>query len=418
MKRRGTMDWLADAAAARWIPDHERVEVPQVRSRYGLLEGVSGASISLLLAALKFGLGLAFASAGLLADAVHSLTDVASSAVVFTSFYAATKPPDREHPFGHAKAEYIATLVVSLLMVLAGWELAQTNVLGLLRGHPGREPAPVDWPMLAALCGLIAISELQARFAGALGRVIRSRTLEADGWHFHSDALATGIVIVGLAGRNVGLPWLDGAAGALVGAFIMGTGTRLALGAISPLLGETAPEHELDAIRDLATQVPGVLAVHDLAVHKYGPYYYTAVHMEVSDDLDVHRMHELSLQLEQRVLKRFPGQCVVHTDPVNFKHPLFAGVARALLQAVVAHPDLVEYRDLSLWSGEGRERGDVEVTVEPRVPPSRYPDLARQVREAVQRDFPELDLVVRLKVDFSSRPMAARGNRPLPEVSK
>ena len=407
MERHGTMDRLVGAIASRWIRNHEQVEVPQVRSRYGLIEGVSGASSSLLLAALKLVLSLQFASAGLLADAVHSLTDVASSAVVIISFFVATKPPDREHPFGHAKAEYIATLVVSLLMIVAGWELGQSNVMGLIRGRAGVPQEPVDWPMLAALCGLIAISELQARFSAALGRAIGSHTLEADGWHFRSDALATGIVILGLAGRNVGLPRLDGVAGAFVGVFIVWTGARIALKAISPLLGETAPEHELDSIREIARQIPGIVAVHDLAVHKYGPFYYTAAHMEVSDDLDVHRMHGLAMQLEMRVLKRFPGQCVVHTDPVNYSHPLFTAVAESLFQTVVAHPDLVEYRDLSLWSKEGREHAEVEVSVEPRVPAARYPELTRHVQDAVRRDFPSLDVDVRLKVDFSARPLTA-----------
>src|SRR5579863_2795480 len=207
MKRQGIMDRVVRAVAALCIADPTRIDIPKVRGRYGLLEGLSGATSSLVLAALKFWLGLMFSSAGLLADAVHSLTDVASSAVVITSFYVATKPPDREHPFGHAKAEYIATLIVSLLMVVAGWELGQSNVLALIRGHGNTtEALPVAWPFLIGLCGLILLSELQARFSAALGRVIGSRTLEADGWHFRSDALATGIVILGLAGRNVGLP--------------------------------------------------------------------------------------------------------------------------------------------------------------------------------------------------------------------
>jgi cation diffusion facilitator family transporter len=408
MKRLGIMDRVVRAVAALCIADPTRIDIPKVRGRYGLLEGLSGATSSLVLAALKFWLGLMFSSAGLLADAVHSLTDVASSAVVITSFYVATKPPDREHPFGHAKAEYIATLIVSLLMVVAGWELGQANVLALIRGHGNTtEALPVAWPFLIGLCGLILLSELQARFSAALGRVIGSRTLEADGWHFRSDALATGIVILGLAGRNVGLPWLDGIAGGLVGAFIVWTGTKLALGSMSPLLGETAPQHELDAIRDIAKEIPGVVAVHDLAVHKYGPFYYTAAHMEVSDDLGVHRMHELAMQLEMRVLKRFPGQCVVHTDPVNFGHPLFGPVAHALRKLVVAHPDLIEYRDLTLWNDAGTDHAEVELAVDSHVPASRYPELARYVTDSVARDFPALAMDARVKLDFSSRPMTA-----------
>lgn len=404
------IDRLVRRLAARFIVDHERVDLPAVRARYGVIEGVTGAVISLLLAALKLVLGLAFHSAGLIADAVHSLTDVASSAVVITSFHIAKKPADREHPFGHAKAEYVATLIVALFMVVAGWELAQANVMSLIRGGlsaSGSEVLPLEWGVLVGLLGLIAISELQARFSSALGRAIGSSTLKADGWHFRSDALATGIVILGLAGRNLGLPWLDGVAGGVVGAFVIWTGTQLAMGAISPLLGETAPEHEMEAIREIARQVPGVVAVHDLAVHKYGPVYYTAAHMEVSDDLDVHRMHEIAVQLEVRILKRFPGQCVIHTDPVNLRHPLFGRVSDALRDVVVAHPDLVEYRDLTLWSEAGHDRGDVEVSVEPHVPASSYSALTQHVEDALRETFPSIELAVRLKVDFSARPMTA-----------
>ncbi len=401
------MDRFVRRLAARWITDHERVNVPAVRSRYGLIEGASGAILSLVLAGLKFGLGLAFQSAGLVADGVHSLTDVASSLVVIMSFYVAQKPPDREHPYGHAKAEYIATLIVSMFMVVAGWELGQANVTGLIRGTSGAAALPLQWTVLLGLCGLMLISEVQARFSAALGRAIGSHTLEADGWHFRSDALATGIVILGLAGRNIGLPWLDSVAGACVGAFIVWTGTRLAMGAISPLLGETAPEHEMETIREIAREIPGVVAVHDLAVHKYGPVYYIAAHMEVSDDLDVHRMHEIAVQLETRILKRFPGQCVIHTDPVNLSHPLFARVAHALKEVVIAHPDLVEFRDLTLWSEDGRDRGDVEVSVDPHASHAQYPAFARHVQEALRESFPALDMSVRLKVDFSARPLTA-----------
>jgi cation diffusion facilitator family transporter len=352
-------------------------------------------------------LGALFQSAGLVADAVHSLTDVASSFVVITSFYIAQKPPDREHPYGHAKAEYIATLIVSLFMVVAGWELGQANVMGLIRGTAGAPALPLEWTVLVGLCGLMAISELQARFSKALGRAIGSNTLAADGWHFRSDALATGIVILGLAGRNVGLNWLDHAAGGAVGVFIVWTGIKLAMGAISPLLGETAPEAEMETIREIARGVPGVVAVHDLAVHKYGPVYYTAAHMEISDDLGVHHIHEIAVQLETRILKRFPGQCVIHTDPINLRHPLLARVSDWLRQLVIAHPDLVEFRDLTLWSEAGRERGDVELSVEPHAAQSKYPEIARFVEEALREEFPALDMAVRLKVDFSARPMTA-----------
>ncbi|MDH5753108.1 MAG: cation diffusion facilitator family transporter [Deltaproteobacteria bacterium] len=383
-----------------FINDWKNVRNPSVRSGYGILEGWVSIVGNLLLAGVKMVMGIALQSAGLIADAVHSFSDMASSVVVIFSFKTAGKPPDKEHPFGHARIEYVATLIVALLMIMAGFQII-TDAVGSL-GEMPEHLDPLSWELFAVLVFLMISKEAMALFSNELGRMIDSKTLEADGWHHRSDALSTGVVILGLAGRNWGITWLDPAAGVLVGLWIVYIAFKMAWEAISPLLGEMIPAEDLEEIKDIAKGVEGVMDTHDLMVHKYGHFYFTAIHVEISDELSVHQMHDITVLIETRLLKRFPGQCVVHVDPINKEHPLHNFIAEALKETVLAHPSLVEFRDLNLWHENGREHGKVEVSVEEETDPDTFSALAGHIQEKVQDKFPDLTLNVDIKIDFSA----------------
>ncbi|MCZ6645065.1 MAG: cation diffusion facilitator family transporter [SAR324 cluster bacterium] len=387
--------------------EDESLRNPDVRNRLGMLEGWVSVVLNLALAGIKLLLGIGLQSAGLISDAVHSLGDMATSLVVIISFRAARKPPDAEHPFGHAKAEQVATLIIAVLLVVAGFEVGQETVSRLITEGSGAAGPPLTWGLFLILLGLLASKEVLARFSNALGKIIDSSALKADGWHHRSDALTTGIVILGLGGRNIGLPWLDNAAGIVVALFIIGTGVQLAYQAISPLLGEIPPPEELAEMREIAGRVVGIESVHDIRVQRYGNFYFSTLHLEVSDRMNVHKMHELTVQLETRILKRFPGECVVHVDPIDFNHPLFNRVADLLRDVVIAHPDLVDFHDLSLWSAGNGEQGDVEISVDPDALPHSHEALSYYVVRRIDEKFPGLQLSVRLKVDYSATPLSS-----------
>lgn len=394
--------WIARKFIANW----EKTDDPVVRSRYGILEGWVSIWVNLLLAAVKLVLGISVSSAGVIADAVHSLSDLASSAVVILSFRISSKPPDPEHPFGHAKAEYVATLVVSLMMVMVGFQIGQESLLGLGEDGQASLLPPLTLEVLAVLLLLMVAKEALGAFSRGLGRMIDSEALKADAWHHRTDALSTGIVIVGLWGRNFGLPWLDGVAGFLVALWIVYTGVKMAYDAISPLLGEAVPPEEIDSIRAIANSIKAVESSHDIKVHKYGHFYFTTIHVEMSDRLDVHKMHEIAVILETRILKRFPGECVVHMDPVNLYHPLLHQVSDLIKDLVVAQPNMVEFRDLKLWAEDGQEKGDVEICVDPELPPGEYDQISEMVRSEVLNRFPGLEFAVRVKVDFTAEALS------------
>lgn len=401
------MDRITRWIVKKSIPDWENTKNLRVRTRHGLLEGWVSIAVNLVLAVVKLMLGLAVSSTGLVADAVHSLSDMASSLVVIFSFKISSKPPDMEHPFGHAKAEYIGTLVVALMMVMAGFQIGQQSLSALWGGSATVEGPPFTLAVFVTLLFLMVAKEALGGFSRVLGKMIDSDTLKADAWHHRTDALTTGVVILGLWGRNWGFYWMDGVAGFMVALWIVYTGLKLAYDAISPLLGETVPPGEIDAIRAIANGVPGVESSHDIKVHKYGYFYFTTIHMELSDRLDVHKMHEIAVIMETRILKRFPGECVVHMDPVNLFHPLLHQVSDVIKDMVLGRPELVEFRDLKLWREDGQEKGDVEICVYPNLPEREYDQVSSFVRAEIAHRFPSLEIKVRMKVDFTSESMRA-----------
>jgi cation diffusion facilitator family transporter len=381
-----------------------------VRNRFGLLEGSVSAVLNLALAVLKLALGVLLQSAGLISVAVHSLGDVATSLIVIIGFRASQKPPDAEHPFGHARVEQVAALIISVLLMVAGFEIGKEAITELIAGENGGELPELSWGMFLVLSAVLLCKGLLAEFAHGLGRSIDSAALKAHSWHHRADALATGMVIVGLWARSYGIYWLDPAVGVALAGLIIIAAVRTAFGAVSPLLGESAPPEEVEQIRRLGQRMAGIEDVHDLRVQRYGHFHFTTIHIEISDQINVHKMHEITVQLETRILNHFPGECVIHVDPINFEHPLFNKVSNLLREAVIRHPDLVEFHDLSLWSTERTEQGDVEISVQPAAPNDTYEALNGYVMRQIDQSFPDLEFTVRLKVDFSAAPMGDLGS--------
>ena len=359
---------------------------PEVRKRYGLLEGWVSVLVNLLVFVIKLIPGLLIGSVGLVADAVHSLGDLATSGVVIWSFHAAAKPPDREHPFGHGRAESVASLIVAVLLLVGSVELARAAVQSLV--HP--RPVTASVLLLAVLCLTLVLKEWLARLSSRLGARIGSGALEADAWHHRSDALATLVVILALAGERMGWHRLDGLAGLVVAVVIAGTGIGLIRRSLDPLIGE-APTRELRRrIRQLAAEVPEVDAVHDVMVHSYGTLLVISLHVEVPVELDVIRAHDVAEQVERLLAERLRAVVVVHVDPVDRHHPLY-GPLEGLLSGLVGEiPGAVEFHDLRLVGGHTGCNVVFDLAVEGADPAQVSARLRREILER----FPEINAVV------------------------
>ena len=250
-----------------FVKNHDDTENPVVRGAYGKLAGAVGIVCNLLLFAGKLLAGILSGSVAVTADAVNNLSDASSSLVTLLGFKLAERPADEEHPYGHARIEYISGLVVAALILLIGAELAKSSFSKIL--HP--ETVEFSLLTLGVLIGSILVKLWMALFCRKLGRRIDSTTLLATSADSRNDVISTAAVLVGcLAGYFFDVK-LDGYIGMAVALFIIWSGCSIAKDTISPLLGEQASGELVRNISDLILSHEKILGIHDLMVHDYGP---------------------------------------------------------------------------------------------------------------------------------------------------
>lgn len=302
-------DWLLSA----FVRGYENLSDPNVRARYGFLEGWVSICGNLLLSAVKVLLGLALNSVSLLADAVHTFSDVLTSVVVLIGFNAARRRPDKEHPFGHGRTEFVATLIIALLLALVGVEFARASFERLLHG------SRVTGTLTAVLImlGSAVVKEAMARISIDLGLRINSSALMADAWHHRSDAIASALVAIAIVAARFGYPSVDAVFGLLVSGLIIYTAWELGHSAGSTLMGEAPAADLVEKILSLAGGVPGVISVHGVAVHDYGNVKAVSLHIVVDQGVSFRRAHEIAEMVEENVRNHLPGTVVVHVDPNN-----------------------------------------------------------------------------------------------------
>lgn len=288
-------------------------QAPETRRRCGVLSGGTGIGLNLLLFLGKLLAGLAVSSIAITADAFNNLTDAASSIVTLIGFRLAGQEADEEHPFGHGRMEYLAGLVVSLLILLVGLELAQSSVQKIFR------PEPVDFSLPAAVILAISVGVklLMFWFNRGLAQRIRSAALSATAADSLSDAAATGTLLLGLlAGYFLRLP-LDGWLGLAVALFILRSGWGAAKDTVDPLLGRPMDSELAADIDRIVLGHDYILGIHDLVYHDYGPgRAMMSLHAEVPADGDFLEIHDVIDHIERELKTKHHIETCIHMDPV------------------------------------------------------------------------------------------------------
>ena len=288
-------------------------QAPETRRRCGVLSGTVGIALNLLLFLGKLLAGLASASIAITADAFNNLSDAASSLVTLIGFRLASQEADEEHPFGHGRMEYLAGLVVALLILLVGLELAQSSLEKLL--HPAlSDLSPLPAAILAVSVG---VKLWMFWFNRALALHIDSPALAAAAADSLSDAAGTGIVLAGLAaGHFFRLP-LDGWLGLGVALFILRTGWQAAKDTVDPLLGRPMDQELAADIDRLILEHDCVLGIHDLVYHDYGPgRAMMSLHAEVPADGNFLELHDIIDHIERELKAKYHIETCIHMDPV------------------------------------------------------------------------------------------------------
>lgn len=317
----------------RWfIRDHDNLKSPKVRASYGTLSGIVGIVVNLLLFLGKFIAGTVSGSIAISADAFNNLSDAGSSIVSLVSFRIAAKPADRDHPFGHARIEYIASMIVSFLILLVGFEIVSDSVKKII----SRESTLVFSVLSVTILSVSILAKLWlALFNYRLGKKIGSDVMRATAVDSLSDTVSTTAVLVAtLIFRFTGLD-IDAWVGLAVALFIFWAGIRILRETQNSLLGEGPVKEVTDAIDAIVSGYPAILGIHDLMIHSYGPgHSFASFHAEVDGADDVYESHDVIDEVERRIREELSIVCTIHMDPINTDDSLTASLREETAELV------------------------------------------------------------------------------------
>ena len=317
-----------------FIKDWRNTLDSRVRRSYGTLASVVGVFLNLLLFAAKFTVGTLIGSVSIRADGINNLSDAGSQIVSFISFRISAKPADRKHPFGHARIEYVASMIVSFLVLHIGLDLLVESVKKITDpAHPDH-----NWVTLTVLAASIAVKLWLSVFNRRIGKRIDSSVMRATAADSLSDALSTAAVLLS-AVVMMFFPQirinLDAIMGVLVAAFILFAGIKLLLEAKDSILGEAPSDELVRQITEIVGEYPEALGIHDLEVHNYGPgHTVAALHVEVDGKRGVFLSHDMIDTIEQRLRRECGISATIHMDPIVTDDETVNALREQVTQAV------------------------------------------------------------------------------------
>ena len=323
---------------------------PAVRARVGSLSGIVGIACNILLFIGKLVIGILSGSLSITADAMNNLTDATGSVVTLLGFRLAEKPADEDHPYGHARFEYLSGLAVAALILIIGFELAKGSVEKIF------SPTPVafSWALVAVLVLSIGVKLWLSLFNSRLGNMINSPALQATACDSRNDCISTAAVLVA-AVLEKAFGWqLDGWFGLGVAVFILLSGVSLAKETISPLLGESAnPELRRNIIATISAHEL-VLGYHDLMVHDYGPgQRFATMHVEMDKSVDPLVCHDIIDDLERQCYTEHGVHLVIHYDPVVTGDEELEATRRQVEQVLQTVDSRITIHDFRMVTGSG-----------------------------------------------------------------
>ncbi len=392
------MQKITRCIVSKVIKDYQNTSNLEVRSKYGSLEGWVSIVVNIILFIVKLTTGLMINSISLIADAVHTLADSVTSVVVIIGFKMAKKPSDKEHPFGHGRMEPVATLVVSVLLFVAGIELLEKSFHSIV--NPQSVTASVG--IIILIIGTVIIKELLARFSYVLGDIIDSKALKADALHHRSDVVATALVVVALIASRFGFNRVDGIMGIFVSLIIFYSAYEIAKEAIDPLLGEAVSKETLRDIERIAKSHEGIFGVHDIISHRYGQTSIVSLHVEVSDKEDVNKLHALSEDVEEAISQKMGGMVVVHIDPVNKDHPKYEMIFQAIKEIIEEDKRVNNFHELRIvGSNEDKCNVVFDIALEQNVDEKESYEVIVFIQEKFKVKFPEMRTAIKAEPKFA-----------------
>ena len=331
-----------------FVKNHENGADPTVRAKVGKLSGMVGILANALLCAGKLFIGTVSGSVSITADAMNNLSDAASSIVTLIGFKLAEQPADEDHPYGHARYEYLSGLAVAAMVLVIGFELAKSSLDKIL--HPASVTFSI--PMVIVLVGSVLVKLWLSLFNTRLGKHIDSGALLATAADSRNDVISTLAVLAAALVEKFSGYRVDGYMGMAVAIFIFYSAIQLAKETISPLLGESVSPELAKVIAEMLEKEPRVLGFHDLMVHDYGPgQRFGSLHVEMDQAEDPLSCHELIDDLERLCLEKHNIHLVIHYDPVVVGDPEQDSLRHTVADALQSVDTRLNLHDFRLVRG-------------------------------------------------------------------
>lgn len=307
---------MTDLLIKLFVRDYQKPDDSSVRERYGVFSSIVGIITNLLLAAIKLLAGILSFSIAIIADALNNLSDAGSSIISFVSFKIAAKPADKEHPFGHARIEYVSSMIVSFLILIVGFELMTSSISGLIA--PDDAKLSVTYLTYIILTISILLKLWLGLFYRKVAKKIDSSVVSAAAADSFSDCASTSAVLV--SSIVIGLTgwwFIDSIVGLAVAIMIMIAGIKILNETKNSLLGEAPIQEVVDSIKNTVEKYPEVVGIHDMLVHNYGPKtYIVSFHAEVDGSRDIYELHDTIDNIEREINQDLRILCTIHMDPI------------------------------------------------------------------------------------------------------
>lgn len=337
---------MTDFLIKLFIKDRNNLSDHKVREKYGTFSSIIGISVNALLAALKLIAGLLSGSIAIVADAINNLSDAGSSGVTFISFKIASKPADRDHPFGHARIEYIASLIVSFLIINVGFELFLDSVSKIF-GISEANTLNVKALTIVILAISILLKLWLAMFYRNVANKINSSVVKAAASDSLNDCISTSAVLVSsIVIWATDFVIIDSIIGLGVSILILIAGLKILLENKNIILGEAPVESTITAINEIVREYPEIVGIHDMLVHNYGPgHYFASFHAEVNGEDDIFELHDTIDNIEKRISNELGIQCTIHLDPIVVNDETINALKKIAIEGVMRVDEKITIHD-------------------------------------------------------------------------
>ncbi|WP_027625796.1 cation diffusion facilitator family transporter [Clostridium lundense] len=390
---------LSQFLVKHYVKDYNNVENEQVRNNYGFLGSLVGIISNTILFITKLVVGMITSSISVTADAFNNLSDATSSLITMLGFKLASKPADKEHPFGHGRIEYISGLIVSFMVILVGFEFVKSSYSRITN------PVQINFQLIPFILILLSIGVKVwlSSFNKYVGKRINSSALQASSFDALSDVITSSCVALSLIlSKWTSFP-VDGYIGIVVSLFIMYSGFSLIKDTLDPILGEVPDEELVQKIISGVLSYKYITGVHDLVIHNYGPGRFMAtIHAEVPDSMSIVQIHEIIDRAEKELSSKLNIILVIHMDPINTNDEE-VNFAKTELEKIMENYSMIKsFHDFRIV-GEGENKNlifDIVIDYSQALTEEFQNTIQEQLNKDIKKIHPNYNSIITIDREF------------------